>query len=302
MLVRNSRPTSWKLFPALAAALLLLAARPLAADVVHLANGGRIEGKVEKEADRIVVVNRFGRRVFAAAEVRSIEKKETVEEACERKRAALDPDDAEGRAALAAWLEENGWSAKAQEEYKAVLEIDPDHRGARKALGYLFFEGKWRTHDEVMELQGYVRHDGKWVTPAERDAAVAAADAEEAQKTRRKAERALLTRVRRDLDRIARGTAAECQAAYDDLVTLARERKDEGLEKFAADAKAYYDEYWKAVRRALVTAEVRTAVSKLKRPIDTITTSLGNGPPVTIQLPELQVWSVNTTVVIPAGR
>ena len=87
-----------------------------------------------------------------------------------------------------------------------------------------------------------------------------------------------------------------------DVETLAEEIGDPNVAKIARDAKAWYDRAWKQVR-AQVIAETRVTWSQLKRPIPTFTTSLGAGStPVTLQLPELQVARVSTTVVIPAGR
>jgi type II secretory pathway component GspD/PulD (secretin) len=42
-------------------------------------------------------------------------------------------------------------------------------------------------------------------------------------------------------------------------------------------------------------------VALLKRPIQTFTTTLANGPPVTIQLPEINIQRVRTTVTMPDG-
>ena len=55
----------------------------------------------------------------------------------------------------------------------------------------------------------------------------------------------------------------------------------------------------------MVMGEVRATFSKLKRPIPVFQTNLAAGPvganaPVSIQLPELEVIRVNTTMAIPA--
>ena len=51
--------------------------------------------------------------------------------------------------------------------------------------------------------------------------------------------------------------------------------------------------------------EIRATLSKLKRPIRVFETSLASGPvganaPVSIQLPELEVIRVMTTMAVPA--
>jgi len=53
--------------------------------------------------------------------------------------------------------------------------------------------------------------------------------------------------------------------------------------------------------RRYVTMELRPTVAVLQRPIQTFQTTLANGPPVAIQLPELRIQRVRTTVTVPDG-
>jgi tetratricopeptide (TPR) repeat protein len=53
--------------------------------------------------------------------------------------------------------------------------------------------------------------------------------------------------------------------------------------------------------RRYITLELRPTVATLQRPIRTFTTGLANLTPVTIQLPELDIQKVRTTVPIPDG-
>jgi len=53
--------------------------------------------------------------------------------------------------------------------------------------------------------------------------------------------------------------------------------------------------------RRFITMELRPTVAILQRPIRTFQTTLANGPPVTIQLPELAIQRVRTTVTMPDG-
>lgn len=53
--------------------------------------------------------------------------------------------------------------------------------------------------------------------------------------------------------------------------------------------------------RRYITMELRPTVATLQRPIRSITTGLANLTPVTIQLPELDIQKVRTTVPIPDG-
>jgi tetratricopeptide (TPR) repeat protein len=53
--------------------------------------------------------------------------------------------------------------------------------------------------------------------------------------------------------------------------------------------------------RRFVTMELRPTVAILQRPIQTFQTTLSNGPPVSIQLPEIRIQRVRTTVTVPDG-
>ena len=51
--------------------------------------------------------------------------------------------------------------------FRRVIELEPNHAAARRALGYSQVNGKWTTQKEAMEEQGYVRKNGKWMLPQE---------------------------------------------------------------------------------------------------------------------------------------
>jgi len=53
--------------------------------------------------------------------------------------------------------------------------------------------------------------------------------------------------------------------------------------------------------RRFITMELRPTVADLVRPIPTFQTSLATGPPVTIQVPEIAISRVRTTVTMPDG-
>jgi hypothetical protein len=48
-----------------------------------------------------------------------------------------------------------------------VIQLEPDHEGARGALGYSRYDGEWHTQDEVMTARGYVEYKGRWRLPQE---------------------------------------------------------------------------------------------------------------------------------------
>jgi len=281
---------------AVAALMLFLLSSPLLADVVHLKNGGRVEGTVVAKGDSYEVTHRFGSVLVKKADVASIEKKDSLKDLHAKRRSEIDAKDPDQLVELGKWCRENGWEAQAVKEFKAALVLDPDHRTAHSALGHVYYEGAWRTERGIMELRGFVLVEGQWVTKEEA----------ERLKTRVAEERrvkAFQRKLNRLFRRIARGTDKERQRAHDEVVTVAREIGDKNLEKFAGDVKAYYDAAWAIARRELAIMEIRATMATLKRPIQTFTTSLGAGStPVSIQLPEIAIASIGTTAVVPVGR
>lgn len=68
---------------------------------------------------------------------------------------------------LAEWCRKNGMEQDRRYHLQRVLDFDPHHPEAHKALGEFLFEGEWITQDDKMALQGLVRYKGKYVRPDE---------------------------------------------------------------------------------------------------------------------------------------
>ncbi|MCK6479512.1 MAG: hypothetical protein HUU06_05585 [Planctomycetaceae bacterium] len=168
---------------AVALGLALAAARPAPADEVKMKDGRVLEGRVLSEtASEVTLRLRFGGDVtLKRTEIASLERKDLPEEAIAKRRAALDPKDAEGLWKLA--LEAKALKLRRQHEalLAEVLAADPDHAGAREARGDVLHGGKWMTpaerdralKDEEVRArakEGLVEHGGRWVTPEEKAA------------------------------------------------------------------------------------------------------------------------------------
>jgi hypothetical protein len=166
-----------------AAALVAALAAAASADEVRLKDGRLLEGKVlEESASEVKVRLRFGGDVtLRRDEVQSIERKDLPEEALAKRRAALDPKDAEGRWRLAREAKEQKLRKAYEELVDEVLRLDPAHAGANEARGRVLFEGKWMKPAERDALeaarerdakaaQGLVEYKGRWVTPEEKEA------------------------------------------------------------------------------------------------------------------------------------
>lgn len=164
------------------AALVVFASSFVDADIIHLKNGGKIEGTVEGESDGVLTVKtRFGRQKIPRANVERIEKAANTIDVYKQKRKALDETDAEAVFALATWCRENSLSKQARALFEKTVEVDPKHARAHKALGHVRHEGEWmrpeerdaaleRAADAEKRAQGLVLYEGEWVAKEVRDA------------------------------------------------------------------------------------------------------------------------------------
>lgn len=284
--------------PKLAAALVVfLAASGASADEVLLKDGGKLVGKAQKLGDEIVVTTPHGETRVKAADVESITPGRTVwDDYADKLKELGEKDDktAASQVALGDWCKEHGLAAEAGKHWRLAVELDPDQPDARKRLGFVRYEDRWLTTDEYYQARGFVKVDGEWISSEEarrRDVA--------------KRERAALALHEKTIRNAVLGMQSMKRKARNaaklELQVYAESIGDLRLGTFASDVEEFYNASWRAVRESLVKVEVRATWSQLKRPIPTITTSLGaNSTPVTIQLPELSVVSVKTTVLVPA--
>ena len=168
--------------PAAALALVLLSAAA-AADEVRTKDGKLFEGKIlSDDASGVKIRLRFGGEITVArADVASAERKDLPEDAIAKKRAALDPKDAEGRWKLALEAKELKVRKAHDELVDEVLRLDPGHAAANEARGNVLYDGKWMRPADRDRLaaakektdkakQGLVEYKGRWVTPEEKEA------------------------------------------------------------------------------------------------------------------------------------
>jgi hypothetical protein len=87
--------------------------------------------------------------------------------ALEQRFRALDPADATSAYKLALELESAGAKDLAAKAYEIVIGIEPDHRAARRALGYEEIDARWLRGDDLQRAKGFVNHEGTWMTGQE---------------------------------------------------------------------------------------------------------------------------------------
>ena len=70
---------------------------------------------------------------------------------------------------LAEWCRKNRLTRQRDEQLEQILEINPDHEAAHRGLGHTLHGPKWMTRHEAMLADGYIRHNGRYVTQQELD-------------------------------------------------------------------------------------------------------------------------------------
>jgi hypothetical protein len=286
--------------PTLAFAALAGLAAGASADVVHLKNGRKLEGKAERREDGTLLLRTLhGTARLAAAEVARVEpKRHLIDEHAERA-AAVDVADAAGQLALARWCLEHEWRAQAQVHAQYVVEVEPHNVAARTILDHTLLDGRWMPRAEALRAQGLVQYRGKWMSEAD----AAAAHAKDLEADQRVRTQALVDHIVRTM---SRADAAGRRLCYDELCRLADQTETPGLKQSAQQVYDHYERVAAASQSAgsgVVITELRLTNAQLVRPIPVLTTNLGQAlsTPVTIQLPELKIEGIQTTVAIPFG-
>lgn len=136
----------------LAAAVLLILVGAASADRLVLRDGRRFTGTVTVRKDTVLVEMSYGTLEFSRDQVAHIDFADTPEAKLAGLLADADPSDAGELFEVAVWAEKNDLSRQAEELYQQILQLDSDHVGARRSLGYVHADGKWRTVDEALEL------------------------------------------------------------------------------------------------------------------------------------------------------
>ena len=85
-------------------------------------------------------------------------------------------DTVAGHWELAEWCRKQTLYAQRELHLRRILELETNHAGARRGLGYSQLRGEWVTREEILDRRGYRRFDGRWMLPQE--AALIRADRE----------------------------------------------------------------------------------------------------------------------------
>jgi hypothetical protein len=192
------------------------------ADEVVLKTGGRISGVVvERTKDAVAIETGPGRVTLPMSRVERVVEGRSALAAFRERAAAIAPHDAQGWADLARWAEERGLTTQAQEAWQRLLAVEPDHPQANAALGRKRVDGQWMAADDAYRAQGYVRYEGRWVTPVEHEARLRERAAEDVERRERRETEA---RVRE-----AEARAAEAEARAREAEAASQSYDDSGI-------------------------------------------------------------------------
>jgi hypothetical protein len=138
------------------------------ADTVLLRNGLRVHGTTKSDGDDVLVQS--GKRTyrFAMSKVKEIQKGESRPEEYARRSSELKATDGPGWFRLALWAKESRLS-KSTEAYERVIGIDPNHRAARRELGFERIGEEWVRGADAKRRKGFVLCAGTWMLPEEAD-------------------------------------------------------------------------------------------------------------------------------------
>ncbi|MBI3466521.1 MAG: HEAT repeat domain-containing protein [Planctomycetes bacterium] len=157
---------------ALLGTALLFWAGTCSADTIKLDGGGTVQGQIlddKSTKDSLVIkLERGGEVTVERAKIQAIVRGKSGAAEYEEIKGTYG-DTAEEQFKLAQWCEQNKLYRQRREHLEKVIELDPDHKQAREKLGYVKLEGKWLTPQEQKEAKGLVRFGGRYVTPQEKE-------------------------------------------------------------------------------------------------------------------------------------
>lgn len=151
----------------LLAGLAVIVAMPARADEILLHSGGKLHGVAVEKDDVVIIETTYGTVRIPRDLVLSIDRtKRSIVEDFRDKLEETDMANAESVYRLARWAKENRLGKQARELFERVMQLDPEHEFARRELGFVLYEGRWLTQEEVKLAKGFVLYKNEWLTPA----------------------------------------------------------------------------------------------------------------------------------------
>jgi hypothetical protein len=136
------------------------------AEVFVLSSGGSVSGELVNRSEiprkqYVIKLAGEGQITLAASQVEQVLNQRPEEDEYKNIRPAY-PDAAEAQWALAEWCRQHKMPVERETHLKRIVELDPNHADARRALGFVQIDGQWTTQDQLMIERGYKRYKGRW--------------------------------------------------------------------------------------------------------------------------------------------
>lgn len=141
------------------------------AEIFVLKTGGQVRGDWinRSESPRLTFVMRTtagGEIAFKADQVQQVIEQSKDELEYEKLKPST-PDTIAGHEKLADWCLDHKLIAQRHTHLERILQLDPNHAGARSTLGYVKSNGEWVTREDFMSQKGMIKSHGHWQTPQE---------------------------------------------------------------------------------------------------------------------------------------
>ncbi len=127
-------------------------------DVIHLAEGGKVEGRILEENDKeVVILTSTGRITLARARIRKIERRPWAVDVFEKMWAQVDRKDEKALLELLDWClapeRARQLHAQARKVARRIVRLDRENGKARKVLGQVKYKGRWVSKRTFRELK-----------------------------------------------------------------------------------------------------------------------------------------------------
>ncbi|MDR1963994.1 MAG: hypothetical protein LBQ50_09470, partial [Planctomycetaceae bacterium] len=155
--------------------LFLTVLTPLHADEYLLKEGGKIKGELlnREEVPRKTYQIQAGDGLELGIESKYIDRPAKGERDAILEYNAFAPfeeDTIENHLKIAEWCSQHQLPELSRQHWKRILDHDPEHKDARRVLGYIKGEdGSWTTQQELLGSRGLVKHNGSWKTQQQID-------------------------------------------------------------------------------------------------------------------------------------
>ena len=135
-------------------------------DALHLKDGRILKGRVERSGDVVRLYMEYGTLKYTIDEIDHIEYEPRYDQEYRERLQNIDPAQPDELFALSTWCSKHALPDERDQLLHKVLALDPDHKGAREALGYVRVGGTWttvraalRSADALYKLRRFARTD-----------------------------------------------------------------------------------------------------------------------------------------------